>query len=363
MSQIFSPLENHTPPSTRGEVSWRLRPQAAQAASSRAVTREESSLPCLESENLDSSAPVAKIDWLNATFDAPAMSVHGLISFIGGLLDRGIFAELDGGLFGFTDRHRMFTRLNDGSKVEIGSVALGGESQKGRWLLQLNGKGCGLVNDWSSLQELLEGLAATISRVDLAVDFLNGEYSVDDCMSLYHEGAFINRGRNPELDTQGAWHEEGTKGRTMYVGKLKNGKTLCVYEKGRQLNMPDSDWTRYEVRLGNRDRVIPLDVLTNPDKYFTGAYPALAHMLEAAAQEIPTLQEEVKGSLAHGLHHLQRCYGKYMHQAIETTGCSPVDLVEEVRVIGLPRKVEPAGVVAGLSWPVLQEHLARLKAA
>lgn len=362
ISEIFSPLENNPPPSARGGVSWRLRPQAAQAASSRSVTREESSLPCLESENLD-SAPVAKIDWLNATFDAPVMSVHGLISFIGGLLDRGIFAELDGGLFGFTDRHRMFVRLDDGSKVEIGSIALGGESQKGRWLLQLNGKGCGLVNDWSSLQELLEGLAATISRVDLAVDFLNGEYTVDDCMSLYHEGAFINRGRNPELDTQGAWHEEGKKGRTMYVGKLKNGKTLCVYEKGRQLNMPDSDWTRYEVRLGNRDRVIPLDVLTNPDKYFTGAYPALAHMLEAAAQEIPTLQEEVKGSLAHGLHHLQRCYGKYMHQAIETTGCSPADLVEEVRVIGLPRRVEPAGVVAGLSWSVLQEHLSRLKAA
>lgn len=349
-----------SPSSARG-VSWRLRTIGAAAPSARAVTRVESSSTTSTSEFPEARSRAAKIDWLNATFDQPAMSVHGLISFVGQLMGRPLTALLDGGLFGFTERHRVTARLDDGAKVEIGSVALGGESQKGRWLLQLNGKGCGLVTDWASLQELLEGLDATISRVDLAVDFLDGEYTVDDALTLWDQGAFINRGRNPELDTQGAWHESGTKGRTMYVGKLKNGKTLCVYEKGRQLNMPDSDWTRYEVRLGNRDRVIPLDVLTNPDKYFAGAYPALAHMLEAAAEEIPTVREEVKGSLAHGLHHLQRCYGKYIHQAIETTSCSIADLVEEVRVVGIPKKVEPSGVVAGLAWPELQAQMERLK--
>lgn len=41
-----------------------------------------------------------------------------------------------------------------------------------------------MVNDWPSLQELLEGLGATLSRVDLAVDFLNGEYTVDDALTL-----------------------------------------------------------------------------------------------------------------------------------------------------------------------------------
>lgn len=347
-------------PADRGGVSWRVRPVAAKAASARAVTRVESSSPAVL-KNTEVESRVSKIDWLNATFEAPAMSVHGLLAFIGEVMDKPITAELDGGMFGFTERHRITARLDDGAKVEVGSVALGGESQKGRWLLQLNGKGCGLVTDWHSVQELLEGLAATISRVDLAVDFLDGEYSVDDAMSLYHDGAFINRGRNPELDTQGAWHELGTKGRTMYVGKLKNGKTLCVYEKGRQLKMPDSNWTRFEVRLGNRDRVIPLDILTNPDRFFAGAYPALAHMLETAAQEIPTVREEVKGSLAHGLYHLERCYGKYIHQTLASTGCSMSDLVEEVRVVGIPKKVEPSGVVAGLAWPELQAQIERLK--
>lgn len=343
-----------SPPSAWGDArfSWRLRSSAvgAQAPSARAVTRVESF-----------TQSKAKIDWLNATFDAPSITVHGLMSFVGRVMGRTVTAKLDGGLFGFTERHRLTALLDDGASVEVGSIACGGESQKGRWLLQLTGKGCGLVTDWESVQELLQGLGATISRVDLAVDFLNGEYTVDDALTLYEEGAFINRGRNPELDTQGAWHESGTKGRTMYVGKLKNGKTLCVYEKGRQLKIPDSAWTRYEVRLGNRDRVIPLDVLTNPDRFFVGAYPALANMLDAAAEEVPTVREEVKGSLAHGLHHMQRCYGKYLHQAIEVTGCNVVDLVEEIRVVGIPRKVEPAGVVAGLAWPELKAHMELLK--
>jgi len=303
----------------------------------------------------------AKIDWLNATFDRPAMSVHGLMSFLDGLMNGKLTAALDGGLFGFTERYRLQLLLDDGAKVEVGSIALGGESQLGRWLLQLNGKGCGMVSDWESVQELLEGLGAVISRVDLAVDFLDGEYSVDDAYSLYDRGAFINRGRNPELDTQGSWHEGGTKGRTMYVGKLKHGKTLCVYEKGRQQGMPDSDWTRFEVRLGNRDRVIPLDVLTNPDAAFVGAYPALRDMLEAASMEIPTQREEAKGGLAHGLYHLERCYGKYMHQALSMTGCSPSDLVEEVRIFGLPKKLDPAGGSAGLEWPELQAQIQRIR--
>lgn len=339
-------------------VSWRLRPAFFEpvSPSTRSVTRVESSPTSTD------SLRVAKIDWLNATFDQPAMSLHGLMSFLNTIISGSLSALLDGGLFGFTERHRLQLRLDDGSKVEIGSIALGGESQKGRWLLQLNGKGCGLVTDWPSLQELLSGLCATLSRVDLAVDFLDGEYTVDDALSLYESGAFINRGRNPELDTQGAWHESGKRGRTVYVGKMKNGKTLCVYEKGRQLGMTDSDWTRFEVRLGNRDREIPLDVLTNPDAFFVGAYPALSKMLDSAAEQIPTQREEAKGSIAHGIFHLQRCYGKYIHSAIEQTGCTSIDLIDEVRVIGLPRKVDPAGGLSGLAWPELQAQIERLRA-
>jgi len=345
-------ITSTTPPHPTGG-GWRLRREGApRFASTRAVTRVESS----------SSEQAAKIDWCNATFDHPTMSLHGLLAFLDGVMAATLSMKLDGGLFGFTERWRISAQLADGARVEVGAIARGGDSQKGRWLLQLNGKGCGLVTDWPSLQELLEGLGATLSRADLAVDFLDGEWTVDDAVTLYEDGAFINRGRNPELDVQGAWNTAGIKGRTVYVGKLKNGKALCVYEKGKQLGDLDSKHVRFEVRLGNRDRVIPLDVLTNPDKYFVGAYPALAELLDAAAAEIPTVQAETKTSLAHLAYHLRRCYGKAIHQTLATTGVSSHELVEEMRVFGIPKRVDPAGGSAGLAWPELQAQLHRMRA-
>lgn len=345
-----------SPPSSVGGCAggWRLRREGApRLPSTRSVTRVESSLPVSASQE----KRVAKLDWMNVTFDQPSMSFPGLLEFLGDVMSGPITSKLDGGLFGFTERWRLTLTVPDGSRIEIGAIAMGGDSQKGRWLLQLTGKGCGLVTDWPSLQELLEGFGATLSRVDLAVDFLDGEYTVDDAVDLYEDGAFINRGRNPEFDAQGAWNQGGKKGRTVYIGKLKNGKSLCVYEKGKQLNDLGSNWNRFEVRLGNRDRVIPLDVLTNPDRYFVGAYPALESLLEAAAEQIPTIHTEAKTSVAHLLHHMRRCYGKAIHQTMHLTECSTADLVEEMRVIGIPKRVDPASGTAGLAWPELQAQI------
>jgi phage replication initiation protein len=145
-----------SPPSAPGG-GWRLRREGVPApASARAVTRVESSSPA-------GTGRVAKIDWLNATFDTPPMSLAGLMAFVDGCMTGAtLSAKLDGGLFGFTERHRLTVHLKDGARVEVGAIALGGDTQKGRWLLQLNGRGCGLVSDWPSLQELLEGLGAAV---------------------------------------------------------------------------------------------------------------------------------------------------------------------------------------------------------
>jgi phage replication initiation protein len=309
-----------------------------------------------ESTPVDFSVQRAKIDWLNATFPAPSMSLAGMVAFIGDCcMGQGVSAVLEGGLFGFAERHRLFIHL-EGSRIEIGALALGGESQQGKWLLQLTGKGCGVVEDWASLRELLEGLGATITRLDLALDFLQGEHTVDDAMDMLEAGQFTSKGRTPSSMQMGDWHK-GKDGRTLYVGKAKNGKMLRVYEKGKQLQSMNSEWVRFEVQLGNRDRVIPFDAITEPDRYFAGAYPALESLIQVAAEAIPTTQTETLTNLGHLLHHLRRCYGKALHQAQETCAVSHTDLVEEMRVIGMPRRVDPAGVVAGLEWPQLQAQL------
>lgn len=341
---------------------WRLR-RAERAAvpavrSTRAVTRVESLSP-------DVARRVAKIDWLNCTF--PASDEVVASDFAEWLFDwMGLrvceWTDDGTGIFGYERCHWFSVVLPSGAKSRVGFFAWGGEAQRGSCMLQLTGQGCGLVRNWDLVLRWLQQSSARITRVDLAVDFLNGEHSVDESLDLYFAGAFTSRGRLPKLQIQGDWQEGGTGGRTVYIGKLKNGKTLCVYEKGKQLGDRASDWTRFEVRLGNRDRVIPLDVLTDPGKYFTGAYPALQGMLSDAAERVPTVQRETQSSLASLAVHMERCYGKAIHEILATTGATPSELIEEVRVIGIPRRVDPAGGVLGVAWADFQAQKRRLEA-
>lgn len=315
----------------------------------RAVTRGEST------EQAMSTGQKAKVDWLNATFDTPAMSLDGLLAMLASIFGgRPCAAKLDGGRFGFTECHKVSVYLA-GFMVEVGAICRGGEAQRGRWMLQLSGKGCGMVADWQSLQQLLEDFKAKVTRIDLAVDFLDGQHTVDDAVDMFERGDFTCGGRKPGTAVAGDWLEQ-VHGRTLYVGKAQNGKMLRVYEKGKQLGDLQSDWVRFEVQFGNRDRVIPLDAMTDCDKFFAGAYPALSQLLEAAAESIPTTQTEALTTLGHLMYHLKRCYGKPLHQA-RASGATDTDLIEAMAVIGLPKRVKPSGVVAGVDWADLQAQI------
>lgn len=316
--------------------------------SPRSVTRGESP-----------SAQAAKVDWLNATFPAPSMSQAVFIGLLCRMLGRPVFGVEGRGLFGFQNSLTLYAK-HGSSSSSIGAVAWGGEAQRGRWLFQLTGVGCQLVRDWEGLQELLESLGAKLTRVDLAVDFLEGQNTVDDALDLYEAGGFQLGGRPPSTRIDGDWLG-GQQGRTLYVGSAKNGKMLRVYEKGKQLGDPTSTWTRFEVQLGNRDRVIPFDVLTRRDAFFSGCYPALAELLEQAELElIPTLQKGGEVTLSHLLSHLRRCYGKVLDTCLGT-GATNADLIEEVRVIGLPRRVSLSSVAAGVNWSDVTDQLRKRK--
>lgn len=298
-----------------------------------------------------------KVDWLNTTFAAPALSVVGFVELLGRMLGRPVFAVAGRGLIGFAESVTLHARHGSVSSV-IGAVAWGGAQQKGRWLLQLTGVGCQLVRDWDGMRAFLEDLDARLTRVDLALDFLAGEHTVDDALDLYDDGGFQLCGRPSSTRLDGDWLG-GEKGRTFYVGSSKNGKMLRVYEKGKQLGDVQSDWTRFEVQLGSRDRVLPFDVLTERDSFFAGCYPALASMVDAAAASIPTLQRGGDITLAHLLYHLKRCYGKLLHTCAEEAGATNADLIDELRVIGLPRRVPVSSLAAGVHWPDVIGQLKR----
>jgi phage replication initiation protein len=296
----------------------------------------------------------AKVDWLNATFPAPALSVEGLVGLLARMLGRPVSATEGRGMLGFASSVQLHAHVGS-RKALMGSIAYGGESQGGRWLLQFTGAGCGFVTDWEGVQALLDDLGAKVTRVDLAVDFLEGEYTVDDAVRMHEEGGFSSCGRPPSTSVAGDWLGK-LNGRTLYVGKATNGKLLRVYEKGRQLGDSQSEWVRFEVQLGSRDRVIPLDVLTRTDAYFAGCYPALAAMLAEAAEKIPTQQTQGHVTLGHLLHHLKRCYGKVLDVVHTVCGAPVSELVEEVRVIGVPRRLLPSALESGLSWSQVQDQ-------
>lgn len=122
---------------------------------------------------------------------------------------------------------------------------------------------------------------AKITRVDLARDFLSGEYTVDMANTAYDDGEFCSGGRWPSGEHHGNWKRPDGAGRTLYLGKRKSGKFTRIYEKGRQLGDKESPWTRLEVEFKSIDRIVPFDVLLYPGQYLAAAYPALDFLSEA----------------------------------------------------------------------------------
>lgn len=291
----------------------------------------------------------ANVDWLNATFEPGELTPQALIAHLSHIMRRPVTGQSTGrGLFGFAEQIELVAHVG-ARKQHMGALALGGESQRGRWMLQITGAGCALITDWNGIREMLDSLGATVTRLDLAVDFLDGQYTVDDAEGMYRDGGFTSRGRPPSISHAGDWLHN--RARTLYVGNAKNGKLLRAYEKGHQLGDMSSRWTRFEVQFGSRDRTIPTDALVERDRYFAGAYPVLAELIdEADAQRIQTHQTEGEVTLGHLLTHLRRTYGKAIDTMAATEGFEIASLVEHVRVSGIPRRVKASSIAAAPTW-------------
>ncbi len=322
----------------------------------RAVTRGESFTPI---EWKKSGGQASKIDWLNCTFPGPdRYSPRQFLDLLSKIFRRDVSGDGGRGIFGFDQSIKLYTRVGS-SEFAIGCLAFGGEAQRGRWMFQLTGAGCSVVPCWRKLVRLLKALDARITRLDLALDCLHGEYTVDGAVQMFHDGEFNSGGRSPSTALAGDWLG-GAAGRTLYIGKAVNGKMLRVYEKGMQLGDPDSDWVRFEVQLGNRDRVIPFDAITKRDAFLAGCYPALEKMLAIAGCPIATGQTEGQTSLGHLMFHLKRSYGKLINTVFDDLHCPPGDLVEAITVFGVPRRLKPSDVASGLTFEQLLEQLRKV---
>lgn len=199
----------------------------------------------------------------------------------------------------------------------------------------LNGQGCQHVPYWPSVADNLDNIKARLSRVDIAVDDLTGEtFNLRTFRNLFDEGAFVTNGRPPSgsfVDDLGS-----NKGCSLYVGQ-KGHKQLNVYEKGKQLGDPESDYTRCELRLYAKRLELPNDALRNPAIYFAGAYHALAAFVVGEAERLQVKEVMVNASAKAMVRFLRNQAGTALQLVMDSLGDTALEyLMEHVVRPGRP---------------------------
>lgn len=208
--------------------------------------------------------------------------------------------------------------------TQAGLVAWG--AQNFGYYVSFSGSGCSAI-DMTVLHKALQQMpGAKLTRVDVALDDLEGETTVPYLREQYEDGAFITRGAPPKYcyiesgalvpkEDQKKYGVTPSGGRTFYVGNRQNGKLFRGYEKGKQMQSEEyPNWVRLEIQLGNKSRVIPFDILIDSDPYFAGAYPALASVLDSVEPKRISISRVIAhASLDRYLETARKQYGKFIN--------------------------------------------------
>lgn len=313
---------------------------AAGVRSPRRVTRGETSRTVNECKAVGAGAPgepgslsLALIDWF--AFSLKLSSLHDLLTDLQQVFSLPVTSLVPNGRGWFGYKHRV-------DLGPYGLLAYGGESQQGTIHVELNGKGCALVQDWAGVKAWGERNQVTLTRVDLAHDDFQGEQvSIDHAVRWYREGGFTTGGRPPASDVAGDWLTEGSpKGRTLYIGTREAGKLTRVYEKGKEQGDPLSPWCRVEVEFRNKGRVIPWDVLTRAGEYLAGAYPCL-EFLSTVQQRIKTIQKAAAITYDRMVAWVRTAAGKALYVMQHVHGGNAAEVLEKVMRPGVPDRLGP----------------------
>ena len=245
-----------------------------------------------------------------------------------------------------------YTIINEHGK-EVACVSGGGVGQCGTFSFKLKGEGCTFAQvGWEQrLYDFLSPMqGAKVTRIDLARDFLNGEYGFDSAYEAYQNDEFSYRGRKPSFDDAGS--KKGFAS-TFYVGKRDSGKMFRGYDKGHQFKLLDDPWWRAEVELRKANRVIPLETLIRPASFFAGAYGFTARILENVEPlRIPTLQKVAEASVERTVRWFERTVApSLVHLSLAAGFDWLMDIAEDQAYRPLPRSLHglsPEAMCAGI---------------
>lgn len=261
------------------------------------------------------------------------------------IMGYGLFCKQNG-RNGYTTSYKLGNET-----VNYGFVAMGGKNQRGSICFYFTGEGLvAALEGWESrLYQYIKDYApfARITRCDLAHDFLNGEYTPEQALKDWENGLYTSRQTCPVAECVGSdWLINEGRGKTFYVGSRKNSSRFArIYEKGKQLGDKESAWVRVELEMKNRDLIIPHEVLIEPGRFLTGAYPVFERLFEQF-NEVVAKPERIKKIQDVGHEHVLKYASMQVSPAIkmlQEMGFDDSQIVETLlnEKAKLPKRLTP----------------------
>ncbi len=232
-------------------------------------------------------------------------------------------------------RFRLSIVRNDHEVGWVGYLASGDsprqQAQAQTLHVNLYGAACtfALPGFADRLASLIDSTQASITRVDLALDFFDGiTGGMERIRDDYMAGAMDHWGHRPACNLVGDWCNG--RSRSFYFGSKEAGKQTNIYEKGHQLYGPKSSslWQRVELRYGNKKRELPSDILRRPADFFAGASAWHSSILAEADTQTQATPETIKTTPRLAAETVQAEVSRVLRWARETAGPSLSFLVQ-----------------------------------
>ncbi len=202
------------------------------------------------------------------------------------------------------------------------------DEKKGTFQLELTGAGCHYVNvstrGFLPAYALLTHFTGKITEVDIAVDDYTGKFNL-----RYFQKAFSAREYHPKRGQPPTRNPKGKYPGTEYLGNSGSHKSMCIYEKWRELGLPKTHplyklWTRHELTLRRKSKdPIEFDVLTHPDGYFVGAYEKIHRRIIKNVKPRSVIREksvELTNSLSKSAANAKYSYGRVITKVAKFVG-------------------------------------------
>lgn len=236
-------------------------------------------------------------------------------------------------------------------KLLYAKVHFGG--QHDTFCVEVKGLGVSVaLEDWN--KRLFRVMSADwfvrpkITRIDIAMDFFNGEYSPEQAREDRNNGLFNSANKIiPKGKCQGTEWEDMTgkdkSGKTYEIGTRNSVRFIRVYNKAAEQGV-QGDWVRFEIEFG-RKAIIPLDALAHPTAYFCGAAPACGKFSDYSGKEIETKKLKLACTIERQLEIFKKQAGRAFNFFSEWfADLSPEELISKLKPNHdlLPDRLNPA---------------------